>query len=346
MNETIQIGGRQVGEGFPPYIVAEACINHQGDPELARKMVYMAHAMGCDSIKFQIHVLEDEMLRDAPQSDNFEEPLYDTLDKTNLSFDVHRELIALCESLGIQYLCTPFSKAGVDLLVDLGVSVFKVGSGELTNIPLQKHIASKGKPMIISTGMATEDEIAETVDAIKATGTPFILTHCVSAYPTPYHRVNLGNIPKYRKRFGVPVGLSDHSIGIYTSLGAVAHGACFIEKHLTLDRSMPGPDHQSSLEPYELGELVKGCRAVFEANGSDREIFPEEREIVAWARESVVTEKEIAAGTLITADMVTVKRPSPGPGAIPAKHLDDVVGKTAAMAISADRQVLWSDLEG
>lgn len=346
MIETIQIADREVGEGFPPYIVAEACINHQGDPELAKKMVYVAHAMGCDSIKFQIHVLDDEMLREAPQSNNFEEPLYDTLDKTNLSLDVHRELIALCESLGIQYLCTPFSKAGVDLLVDLGVHVFKVGSGELTNIPLQKHIASKGRPMIISTGMATEDEIAETVDAVKESGTPFILTHCVSAYPTPYNRVNLGNIPKYRDRFGVPVGLSDHSIGIYTSLGAVAHGACFIEKHFTLDRSMPGPDHESSIEPYELGELVKGCRAVYEANGSDREIFPEEREIVAWARETVVSEKDIPAGTVITGDMVTVKRPSPGPGAVPAKSLDEVIGRTSAAAIAADRQVLWSDLEG
>ncbi|MEE2997957.1 MAG: N-acetylneuraminate synthase family protein [Pseudomonadota bacterium] len=346
MTKAIQIADRQVGEGFPPYVVAEACINHQGDPELAKKMVYIAHAMGCDSIKFQIHVLDDEMLQEAPQSDNFAEPLYDTLEKTNLSDNVHRELMALCESLGIQYLCTPFSKAGVDLLMELGVHVFKVGSGELTNIPLQKHIASKGKPMIISTGMATEDEIAETVEAVMATGTPFILTHCVSAYPTPYNRVNLGNIPKYRDRFGVPVGLSDHSVGIYTSLGAVAHGACFVEKHFTLDRSMPGPDHESSLEPYELGELVKGCRAVFEANGSDREIFPEEREIVAWARETVVSEKDIPAGAVIRANMVTVKRPSPGPGAIPAKSLDEVIGKTAATRITGNRQIRWSDLEG
>ena len=123
--------------------------------------------------------------------------------------------------------------------------------------------------------------------------------------------MNLGNIPKYRNRFDVPVGLSDHSIGIYTSLGAVAHGACFIEKHFTLDRSLAGPDHQSSIEPYELGELVKGCRAVFEANGDNREIFPEEREIVEWAREAVVSVSDIFAGTLITSDMVAVKRPSP-----------------------------------
>lgn len=343
--QTIQIRDRRVGEGYPPYVVAEACINHQGNPDLAKKMVYLAHAMGCDSIKFQVHVLDDEMLRETPQSGNFEEPLYDTLAKTNLSLDVHRELISLCESLGIHYLCTPFSKAGVELLMELGVNVFKVGSGELTNIPLQKYIASKGKPMIISTGMATEDEIAETVEAVRSIGTPFILTHCVSAYPTPYNRVNLGNIPKYRDRFGVPIGLSDHSVGIYTSLGAVARGACLIEKHFTLDRSMPGPDHESSLEPYELGELVKGCRAVYEANGSDREIFPEEREIVAWARETVVSEKSIPAGTMILEDMVTVKRPSPGPGAVPAKSLDDVIGKKAAVTIAPNRQILWSDLE-
>jgi len=344
MTQTISIANRLVGNGQPPYIIAEACINHQGDPALARRMVHIAHAMGCDAVKFQLHVLDDEMLREAPRSENFEEPLYETLDKTNLSLDVHRELMALCAGLGIQYLCTPFSKASADLLEEMGVEVYKTGSGELTNIPFLTGIAAKGKPMIISTGMATVDEIAETVAAVKAVGTPFVLTHCVSAYPCPYNRVNLGNIPKYRELFGVPVGLSDHSRGVYTSLGAVALGACVIEKHFTLDRMMPGPDHTSSLEPYELGELVKGCRAVHEAGGSDRAIFPEEREIVSWARESVVSVRDIPAGAVITADMVSVKRPGPGDGAIAAKFLGQVIGKTARVAVTADRQLLWDEV--
>jgi N-acetylneuraminate synthase len=344
MSKTIDIGGRLVGEGQPPYIIAEACINHQGDVAIARRMVYVAHAMGCDAIKFQMHVLDDEMLRQAPQSANFAEPLYDTLHKTNLSVPEHLELKALCRQIGIDYLCTPFSKASADLVAEVGVPAMKTGSGELTNLPLQRHIASKGVPMIVSTGMTTFDEVGETVAALKATGIPFALTHCVSAYPCPYNRVNLGNIPRYAAAFGVPVGLSDHTVGIYTSIGAVALGACVIEKHFTLDRSWSGPDHASSIEPYELGELVKGCRAVFEAGGANRDIFPEEREIVAWARETVVSVTDIAAGQRITADMVTVKRPSPGPGAVAAKHLDEVIGKTATAAIARDRQLLWSEI--
>lgn len=345
MSQVIRIGKRLVGEGHAPYVIAEACINHEGDIRIAREMVYMARAMGVCAIKFQLHVLDDEMLRDAPISDNFAEPLYDTLDRTNLSVAEHRELKELCGQLGIDYLCTPFSKASADVLVsEIGVDVIKVGSGELTNIPLQRHIASKGLPMIVSTGMSEVSEVSETVAALKDAGAQFALTHCVSAYPCPYDRVNLGVIPRYRDMFQVPIGLSDHSVGIYTSLGAVALGACIIEKHFTLDRTAPGPDHKSSIEPLELGELAKGCRAVWQASGDKREIFPEERQIVAWARESVVSVKPIAAGTRITADMVTVKRPSPGEGAIAAKHLDEIIGKMTKTAIAADRQLLWSEV--
>lgn len=345
MSRTVRIGDRMIGDGHAPYIIAEACINHEGEIAIARKMTYLAHAMGCDAIKFQIHVLDDEMLREAPQSDNFDEPLYDALDRTNLSIAEHRELKALCESLGIDYLCTPFSRKAADILAaEIRPKAYKVGSGELTNLPLQRHIASKGAPMIVSTGMTEEHEVAETVAALSDAGASFALTHCVSAYPCPYERVNLGVIPHYREAFSVPVGLSDHSQGIYTAVGAVALGACIIEKHFTLDRTAPGPDHKSSIEPYELGELVKGCRAVFLASGNRREIFPEERQIVAWARESVVSTADIPAGTTITAAMVSVKRPSPGEGAIAAKHLDDVIGRKAAVAIAKDRQILWAQL--
>jgi sialic acid synthase SpsE len=345
MPDAIKIASRWVGDDHLPYVIAEAAVSHQGDVEVAKRMVYIAHAMGCDAIKFQMHVLENEMLRDVPTSDNFDEPLYETLAKTNLTLDEHKMLKRLCETLGIDYLCTPFSAVAADILDDMGVLAFKTGSGELTNIPLIAHIARKGRPMIISTGMALLDEIRETVDVVKSIGTPFALTHCVSAYPCPYKRVNLHNIPRYRELFDVPVGLSDHSLGIYTSLGAVALGACIIEKHYTLDKLQSGPDHAVSLEPYELGELVKGSRAVFEARGAEREIFPEELPIIAWARESVVSIVDIPAGTMITRDMVWVKRPSPGEGAIPAKELDKVIGRTARTTIARDRQILWQELE-
>lgn len=345
MIEPIQIGNQLVGPGQPPFIVAEAAINHQGEYEIAEKMVYVAHALGADAIKFQIHVLENEMLKETPLSDNFDESLYDTLDQTNLSLDEHQRLKKLCEYLGITYLCTPFSRDGADILDELGVVVFKTGSGELTNLPLLEHIAQKGRPMIISTGMSLVEEIRETVDMVKETGTPFMLTHCVSAYPCPYDIVNLGMIPKYRKLFDVPVGLSDHSRGIYTALGAVALGASLIEKHFTLDKLQKGPDHPSSIEPFELAELAKGARAVFQALGTERQIFEEEKQIVAWARESVVSEKEIRAGEIISEDMVWVKRPSPEGDVVPAKDLKKVIGKKARVDISKDAQIKWGDLE-
>jgi N-acetylneuraminate synthase len=325
--------------------VAEAAINHQGEYEIAERMVYVAHALGADAIKFQIHVLENEMLRQAPQSDNFDEPLWETLDKTNLTVDEHRRLKKLCDRLGILYLCTPFSRKGADILEDLNVVAYKVGSGELTNLPLQEHIARNGKPMIISTGMCTMEEVAETVGLIRSIGTPFMLTHCISAYPCPYDIVNLKVIPKYMDMFKVPVGLSDHSRGIYTALGAVALGACLIEKHFTLDKLQRGPDHASSLEPFELSELVKGAEAVFLALGDEKRVFPEEEQIVAWARESVVTETRIPKGTKITKDMVWVKRPSPGPGVIPAKDLKKVIGRVAKVEVPQGVQVKWDYLE-
>ena len=344
MEKVINIGKHKIGNTQPPYIIAEAAISHQGEIQTARKMVYIAHAMGCDAIKFQMHILENEMLRHVKTSSNFEEPLYETLDKTNLSIDEHLELQSLCATLGIDYLCTPFSAKAADILEDMEIKAFKTGSGELTNIPLLTHIAKKGRPMIISTGMSETHEIQETVDAIKKIGTPFALTHCISAYPTPYNRVNLNNIPKYSSNYDVPVGLSDHSIGIYTSIGAVALGACIIEKHFTLDKLQSGPDHAVSLEPYDLGELVKGCHAVFQARGDKRKIFKEERPILEWARESVVSECSIAKGETITESMVWVKRPSPGSGAIAAKDLGSVIGKVALKNIQSGVQILWGDI--
>jgi len=344
MDEFIEIKNRRIGNKFQPFIIAEACINHEGDINIAEKMVYMAHSMEVDCIKFQIHVLENEMLQVTPQSDNFEEPLWDTLERTNLSIDEHISLKKLCEQLGILYLCTPFSRDGTDLLEEIGVDFYKTGSGEMTNLPLIEHIAKKGKPMFISTGMSEIEEIQETVDLVKSIGTPFIITHCTSAYPCPYDRVNLGLIPVYRERFQIPVGLSDHSRGIYTSLGAVAMGAAVIEKHFTLDKMQKGPDHPSSIEPYELGELVKGARAVFEARGSEKKIYDEEQQIIAWARESVVTEVNIRAGETITEDMVWVKRPSPGPDVVPAKDLKKIIGSQAVRDIPKDSQVKWTDI--
>lgn len=346
MNKNFEINGRMVGENHAPYIIAEACINHEGDINIAKQMIFSAKANNVDCIKFQYHVLDDEMLNEAPQSHNFKETLYDALDRTNFNTDQHKELKSLCESIGIDYLCTPFSRASADILdEELDVSFFKVGSGELTNLPLQKHIASKGKPMIISTGMSTFEEVKETVDCIKEFDIPFAITHCISAYPAPYNITNLGLIKRYADSFNIPVGFSDHSVGIYTALGAVAYGACIIEKHFTFDRTAEGPDHLSSIEPYEMGELVKGCNAIYQSKGAERKIFDEEKEIVAWARESVVSTQDIKKGDSFDTTNISVKRPSPKDGSIPAKHLEDILGKVAKDDIKKDKQIKWNEVE-
>jgi N-acetylneuraminate synthase len=344
-----KLGERKIGPGNPPFIVAEACVNHEGKIEIARDLVKKAKKAGADCVKFQIHVLQEEMLREGvPMSDNMPKSLWEILDETNLTIEEHKELKALCEELGMWYLCTPFnSRTAVDILdKQIGVDFFKVGSGELTNLPFIEYIAKKGKPMIVSTGMSKLEEVKETVDLIKSIGTPFIITHCTSAYPCPYEIVNLNLIPKYMQEFQVPVGLSDHTKTIYTAIGSIALGACLIEKHFTYDKTAIGIDHASSIEPPELTELVKGCQAVYKAIGKpERKIQEQEKQIVAWARESVVSEQNIPVGTVITEDMIWAKRPSPKDSEIPARDYKKVIGKKAKIDIKKNTKLKWDDLE-
>jgi len=328
-----------------PYIIAEACINHEGDIEHANKMILEAKKAGANCVKFQIHNLENEMLKETPQSDNFKETLWEALERTNFDIEKQKILKKECEKNYIDYLCTPFSKIGADQLEKIGVEFYKVGSGELTNLPLIEHIAKKKIPMIVSTGMSTIEEISETVELIKKIGTPLVLTHCTSVYPCPYRLSNLKVIPKLNKLFNIPVGLSDHTNTIYTSFGAVAHGACIIEKHFTLNKNAEGPDHASSIEPNELKNLVEGANAIFEANGDEKKIFEEEKQILAWARESVVSEKDIKIGEKFSLDNIWVKRPSPKSGSIPAKDFKKIIGKIAKKNINKGTQIKWEDIQ-
>jgi sialic acid synthase SpsE len=339
-----KIKSRIIKNHLKPYIIAEACINHEGSIEHAIKMIAEAKKCGADCIKFQIHNLDNEMLKKTPLSDNFKNSLWDTLKKTNFDINQQKILKENCEKLNIDYLCTPFSRDGADQLDSIGVEIFKIGSGEMTNLPLIEHIAKKKKPMIVSTGMSNISEIEETVNLIKSIGTPLMLTHCTSVYPCPYKLSNLKVINKLNKLFSIPVGLSDHTSTIYTSLGAIAHGACLIEKHFTLDKKANGPDHASSIEPQELKELVIGANAIFEANGEEKKIFEEERQVLAWARESVVTEKDIEKGDILNKQNVWVKRPGPGNEFIPAKDYTKVLGKTALKEIKKDTQIKWQDI--
>ena len=337
----LKIGARDVGPGAPCFIVAEAGINHNGDTALAAELVDAAAEAGADAIKFQTHFPEHEMLRGGATAAYVGESLFDLLARTALSRDGHVEMRDRAASRGITFLSTPFSREAADFLDSIGVPAFKTGSGELTNLPLQQHIARKHKPMIISTGMSTPEEIDRTVEVVRAEGTPFALMHCTSTYPTPYEHVQLGCINWLQHVYGVPVGFSDHTLGSFMAFAAAASGANIFEKHFTTSRSLPGPDQQGSMEPKELAELVRGIRAIEQARGATKAIQPGEQDVRNMAHHSVVSVRDIAAGAVIAAGDVWAKRPGTG---IPARHLGEIVGRKAARAIAKDSLIAWTDL--
>jgi N-acetylneuraminate synthase len=337
----LAVGARLIGDDHPCYVIAEACINHNGDFATAVEMVERAAAAGADAIKFQVHDLEHEMLREVPTSANFGKPLWEVLEETNLTDAQHIELRDLCAERGIQYLCTAYCREAGDFLASIGVPLLKTGSGETTNLPFLRALAGHKTPLLVSTGMATLEEVDLTVEALRATRTPFGITHCTSEYPPVYEDINLGLIPYYKERYGIVVGHSDHSPSIYTALAAVAWGASVIEKHFTLDRSQPGADHAVSLEPHELAELVEGIRIVEAAGGARKEVFEREEPIRAWAHHSVVTLRPIAAGETFSEENVWVKRPGTG---IPAAELDGILGRTAARDVTPDSLLAWDDV--
>jgi len=337
----ISIGSRRVGPGEPCFVIAEAGINHNGDPTLAAELLDAAAAAGADAFKIQTHFPEHEMLRSGATAAYVGESLFDLLTRTALSREAHVELRDRAAKKGIVFLSTPFSREAADFLESIGVPAFKTGSGELTNLPLQQHIARKHRPMIISTGMSTPEEIDRTVQTVRAEGTPFALMHCTSTYPTPYEHVELGCINWLHDLYGVPVGFSDHTLGGYMALAAVASGAALFEKHFTTSRSLPGPDQQGSMEPRELEDVVRGIRAVERARGATKKIQPGEQDVRNMAHHSVVSIRDIAAGATIAAGDVWAKRPGTG---IPARQLGEVVGRKTNHAIAKDRLITWDDL--
>jgi N-acetylneuraminate synthase len=268
--------------------------------------------------------------------------LYDIIKRCELTEQEEWDLKSYCEDKGIMYLCTPFSREAADRLDEMGVPAFKIGSGECNNLPLIKHIARKGKPILLSTGMNDLESVKLTVSTIQQFGTPLLVNHCTSMYPTPYEHVRLGAITQMKEALQVPIGFSDHSMGIYTSLGAVALGACALEKHFTVTRDWPGPDIPISLEPDELKELVLGARAVFESRGGSKTVLAEEQTVIDFAYACVVTIRDIAEGEILSLDNLWVKRP--GTGQIPANDLESILGKKATRALRVDVQLEPRDL--
>ncbi len=340
------IDNKVITQNSKPYIIAEACINHEGKIKLAKKMVDLAAQAKASAIKFQMHVLDDEMLKKTPKSKNFDLNLYETLKKTNLTIEEHIMLKKYCAKKNIDYLCTPFSFKSADILEKkINLKFFKTGSGELTNHPFQIHVAKKKRPTIISTGMSTMSEVSETINIVKKINSNIAIMQCTSVYPCPYEISNIGVITEYIKKFNLITGLSDHTSSIYTSIGAVALGARIIEKHFTLDKKMKGPDHASSIEPEELKELVEGCNAVFEARSSKKKIHYREKEIISWARESVVSIKKIKKGEKFSFQNISVKRPAPSRKEIAAKDFKKILGKLSKKEIKANVKLKWTEIK-
>lgn len=341
--EEIEIGSRKVGPNYAPFVIAEVGINHEGDYQKAIQCVDAAVEAGAECVKFQCHITEAEMIpTDMKPGDISDEKLWDIIKRCELTEDEEKKVKAYCESKGIIYLCTPFSREAADRLNDMGLLGYKIGSGECNNVPLLEHIAKMGKPIILSTGMNDIESIRRSVTAIQEYDCPLMLMHCTSMYPTPYEKVRLGAIKDLQDNFGLSVGLSDHSMNIYTCLGAVALGACALEKHFTVSRSWPGPDISISIEPQELSELVKGSRAIFEARGGQKNILPEEQPVIDFAYASVVSITSIQEGETFSMENTWVKRPGTGP--IHATQLENVIGKKARRTISKDQQVTPDDI--
>jgi N-acetylneuraminate synthase/N,N'-diacetyllegionaminate synthase len=345
----VEIAGRRVGDGEPPYVVAEAGVNHGGSGEMALRLVEAAAAAGADAVKFQTFRSDALATADAPQAAYQRERAaaasqLEMLRALELPADAVRASRDRAGTLGLTFLSTPFDLASVDLLAGLGVPAFKIGSGDLTNLVLLRAVAAHGLPLLLSTGMATVDEVAAAVADLRAHGDPpLVLLQCTSAYPAPAEDANLAAIATMRERFGVPVGYSDHTRGYEVAVAAAALGAAIIEKHLTLDRSLPGPDHAASLEPAEFSALVRGVREAHAALG-DGVKAPRgiEADVRRAARRSLVVTRDVVAGEAIAAADLDAMRPATG---ISPLRLDDVAGRRAARDLTARTVLRPEDLD-
>lgn len=336
----MNIGERPVGLEYPPLVIAEIGINHEGDLEKAIRMVDDAHRAGCECVKFQSHVIDDEMIPNDVVPGNASESIWNIMERCALTETEERELKAYVESRDMIFLSTPFSRAAANRLAAMDVSAFKIGSGECNNYPLVEHIASFKKPVIVSTGMNDIESVKLTVEILRRHEVQFALLHCTSIYPTPYEHVRLGALAEMHREFPDAVlGLSDHTLTNYTCLAAVALGASILERHFTSDKSWPGPDIEISMTPNDLRDLIIGSRAIHQALGGSKTILREEQPTIDFAYACVVATRDIRPGEVFSYDNVWVKRP--GTGEILAVDFENVIGKTARTSINNNAQLTW-----
>jgi len=345
MNE-ITIHNRKIGIEYPPFVIAEIGINHEGSMKKAKQMIRDAHKAGAECVKFQAHVVEDEMAQVAKKiiPKNAKQSIWDIMQRCALSEKQDRELKRYVEKLGMLYLCTPFSRAGADRLHRMRVKAYKIGSGECNNYPLVEHIAKFKKPVILSTGMNNLASVKKAVAILRKHKAPFALMHCTSMYPTPYDKVRLGFVTELQKKFpDAVVGLSDHSVGNYACFGAIPLGASILEKHFTHSKTWPGPDIALSINPRELKELIQGSSAIYQALKEKTGILKEEKPTIDFAYACVVTITPIKKGEKFTKKNLWVKRP--GTGEIKAEKYDKVLGKYATRDIKEDIQLKSLDIK-
>lgn len=344
--KTFKIKSREVGIGCPPLVIAELGINHEGSLKTAFEMVDAAARAGVEVVKHQTHIVEDEMIAKAKKviPGNADVSIYEIMERCALSEEDEIALKNYIESKGMIFISTPFSRAAADRLQRMGVSAFKIGSGECNNIPLLEHIASFGKPMIVSTGMNTLESVKKTVRVLKDFRIPFALLHTTNLYPTPYHLVRLGAMKQLMEEFpGIPVGLSDHTVSNHACFAAVALGASILERHFTDHMKRTGPDIICSMDETETEELIKGANLIFQMGGGIKEPAKEEQVTIDFAFATICTIKPIKKGEIFTKENIWVKRP--GKGGILAAHYTEVLGKKSKINLEVDVQLNWNDIE-
>jgi N,N'-diacetyllegionaminate synthase len=344
----LNIDGRWVGEGHPCYLIAEAGVNHNGNLDMAMELIDAAANAGADAVKFQTFSAERLVGRNAPKAEyqkanTGDETQFEMLQRLELSRADHVQLMERCREKRITFLSTPFEEESAKMLAELNVSAYKIPSGEIPNLPFLDYVARLGKPMVVSTGMCRLGEVEDAVRTIEKAGNDqFALLHCVSSYPADPATANLRAMQTLSDAFGVPVGFSDHTQGLEVPGAAVALGATIIEKHFTLDRSLPGPDHLASLEPDELIDLVRAVRIVESAMGDGRKrAVASEANTSDVARKSLVAATDISAGATISSDIIAIRRPGTG---LPPNMLQYIVNRRANQDIPAGTVLRLEDV--
>jgi N,N'-diacetyllegionaminate synthase len=341
-NEKFDFCGKPLGPGYPAFVVAEIGFNHNGDVELAKRMIESAAENGADAVKLQTFIasemISNTLMADDPDHPGNEIPFYEFFKRYELSRHDYKVLIAHAQTLNIPFFSTPFDDASLDMLVELGVPALKIASPDLTYIQFLERVAETGLPVVLSTGMGNDEEIGEALQALRKANS-VILLHCVSNYPSRYGEMNLRCLAGLRQRFELPIGLSDHTLDNLSAVVAASLGAVMIEKHFTTDRNLPGVDQSISIEPQELKNLKAELVHVNQILGDDeKRIQPSEVPVKLSARRSLIARMNIDAGTLLTAEMIAFKRPGNG---IPPAELDRVIGKPCKRDLKKEQVLTW-----